>query len=99
MNKDFTAPALLVTSMLLVGCARPTIVREPVEVEVVRYETVPIPAILLDSCGTMFGPLVTNADLEAALAAAIITIADCNADKEAIRGLQERQLQPDRRDP
>lgn len=74
--------------MLLVGCARPTIVHEPIEVEVVRYETVPVPEVLLKACKVTLGALNSNSDLETALAAALLELKACTADKEAIRGLR-----------
>jgi hypothetical protein len=66
---------------------RPTIIREPVEVEIVRYETVPVPEALLAPCLITPLALETNADLEAALAEALIELNRCTADKDAIRSL------------
>lgn len=99
MNKELIIPAVLVTSMLLVGCARAPIVHEPVEVEVVRYEAIPVPEVLLKACKVTLDALNSNQDLELALAAALIELQRCTADKEAIREIQEHELQPDRRDP
>lgn len=79
--------ALLLSCLLAAGCARPTIVREPVEVEIVRYETVPVPEALLIPCFIAPLELKTNADLEDAVAEALIELKRCSADKEAIRKL------------
>lgn len=87
MNKELTIAGLLLTSMLA-GCARPTLVHEPVEVEVVRYETVAVPSALLEPCRVSIDRMETNGDLEAALAAALLELKRCTADKEAIRALE-----------
>jgi hypothetical protein len=72
----------------LTACARPTLVHDPVEVQVVRYEPVPVPEALLKACKVTLGALNSNQDLEAALADALIELKNCTADKEAIRALE-----------
>lgn len=83
MNKLLSV-TILATVMLLAGCVRTVTVREPVEVPVTVYETIPVPEALLAPC-TVELDLQTNADLERALAAALLELKRCTADKEAIR--------------
>lgn len=79
---------LCCAALSVFGCARPTIVREPIEVELVRYETVHIPEILLTPCKVTLGDLNSNQDLELAAAAALAALKLCNEDKAAIRALE-----------
>lgn len=79
---------LIAGSLAAAGCVRPVVVTEPVEVEIVRYETVPVPEALLKACKVSLGTLNSNQDLELALAAALIELKRCTADKEQIRGLE-----------
>ena len=88
MNKELTVVAILVTSMLLAGCARPTLVHDPIEVQIVRYEPVPVPEALLQPCAVLLDGLETNQDLEAALAEALLELERCTDDKAAIRDLE-----------
>lgn len=71
----------------LFGCAKPIAVREPVEVQVVRYEPVPVPEALLTPCRVDV-ELETNQDLEEALAAALLELRRCTEDKNKIRELE-----------
>lgn len=87
--------SLLCCALLsLFGCASQPITIHDVEtVEVVRYETVPVPEILLQPCTPesfheSFQEMANNADLERILAAAIVSLISCDADKEAIRALK-----------
>ena len=81
------ALAILAAALLATGCAHPVVIHEPVEVEVVRYETIPVPASLLGVCKIAPLDIKTNADIEQALADALIELKRCTADKEAIRAL------------
>jgi hypothetical protein len=75
--------------MLVFGCAKdPIVVREPIEVPITVYETVPVPTILLRPCSVDTSELWTNQDLEQALAAALIELQSCTDDKEAIGRLE-----------
>lgn len=76
------------TTASLFGCTSAPIVHEPIEVELVRYETVQIPAILLVPCTVTLGDLKSNSDLELATAAALTALKLCNEDKAAIRALE-----------
>lgn len=88
MNKLFLL-SVLITLALLSGCAStPTTVYETVEVEVVRYETTPVPEALLRPCSVDVGDLWTNADLERTLAEALLELRRCTDDKAAIRDLE-----------
>jgi hypothetical protein len=89
--KGLLIPVCLLLSAA--GCAtKPITVREIETVEVVRYETVPVPAALLQPCGKSlqesFHGLATNGDLERFAAELIVSLQLCNADKEAIRALE-----------
>lgn len=81
------AVTILVTILWLAGCVKTVTVREPVEVPVTVYETIPVPEVLLEPCSVEL-ELKTNADLERALAAALLELKRCTADKEAIRSLR-----------
>lgn len=78
---------LLSLSLSLVGCARPLVVHDSVEMPIVHYETVPVPEALLTPCRVEL-ELETNQDLEAALAASLIELKRCSSDKDAIRELK-----------
>lgn len=76
-------------AILLTGCAAdPQIIEVPVIQEVVRVETVPVPAGLLDPCTVELTELETNQDLERALAAALLELERCTRDKRAIGELE-----------
>ena len=76
-------------SLLCFGCAaEPTVVYEQVPVEVVKYETVPVPDLLLKACKVTLGALKSNSDLETALADALVELKRCTDDKEQIRALK-----------
>lgn len=79
---------LLSLSLSLVGCAKPLVVHESVQVPIVRYETVPVPEALLGPCRVDLNRMETNADLEVAVAAALIELKRCSSDKDAIRELK-----------
>lgn len=81
------AVTILVTVLWLAGCVKTVTVREPVEVPVTVYETIPVPEALLEPCSVAL-ELKTNADLERTLAAALLELKRCTADKEAIRSLR-----------
>jgi hypothetical protein len=73
------------------GCAsapEPIVIREPIEVLITEYEAVPVPLALLAPCHIDLGPLETNADIHRALAAALIELRRCTADKDAIGELE-----------
>jgi hypothetical protein len=72
----------------LSGCAKPLVVTEPIEVQIVRYEPVPVPEVLLTPCRVTLSDLNTNQDLELALADALLELRRCSADKDAIRELE-----------
>jgi hypothetical protein len=76
---------VLVATLLLAGCG--SIVREVHEVDIIRYETVPLPEALLQPNKVDVGTLETNGDIERAFADALLTLGQCNADKEAIKRL------------
>lgn len=73
----------------LTACARPTVVRVPVEVPVTVYETVAIPEVLLKACKVALPALNSNSDLESALAAHILALRQCDQDKDALRELKQ----------
>lgn len=83
-----TRLGLICCTALAAGCVRTVTIREPVEVPVTVYETVPVPEVLLTPCQISLTPLVINADLERALAAALLELERCSQDKEAIRELE-----------
>jgi len=75
--------------LLLAGCSSaPRIVEVPVTVEVVRYETIPVPAVLLQPCTLPSLDIKTNQDLESSLGAAILELQRCTEDKVAISELE-----------
>lgn len=69
--------ALFAVLLALAGCARP----------LVRVEYVPVPAALLAPCYVDLGALSTNQELESALAASVLALKQCDADKRAIGAL------------
>lgn len=76
---------------ILCGCATPPVtVHDVIEIEVPVIETVPVPESLLTPC-TVSLPVHeawTNADIEHALAEALVELRRCTEDKEAIRNLE-----------
>lgn len=79
----------IVITLALAGCSSPPrVVEAPTTVEVVRYETIPVPAVLLQPCALPSLDLKTNQDLESALAAAILELQRCTQDKQAIKDLE-----------
>jgi hypothetical protein len=79
----------LMLLLLLTGCGTTTeLLQETTIVEVVKYETVPVPAVLLEPCKLPELDLKTNKDLESALAAAITELQRCTEDKVAISELE-----------
>ena len=89
MTKLFTVSVLIAALVNLTGCAtKPITVTEVETVEVVRYELVPIPDILLRPCVVSLDGLNTNADLERVVAESVVALRECTADKEAIRNLE-----------
>jgi hypothetical protein len=74
----------------LLGCAtsKPHIEYVPMPVETVRYKSIP-PALLKRHCSDLgLSDLVTQADVERALATAWLCIQDHNADKDEIESLE-----------
>lgn len=75
--------------LLLTGCASTErLIEVPVITEVVRYETVPVPEVLLIACKVDLSALNSNQDLERTLGEAIVELRRCTDDKESIRNLE-----------
>ncbi len=80
---------LLMIAILVSGCSTTTeIIKDPVLVTETIYETVAVPATLLEPCVAPVLDINTNKDLESALAAAIIELQRCTEDKVAISELE-----------
>ena len=80
---------ILFVAFLNYGCAaKPVVVYETVEVEVVKYEQIPVPEALLRACFVDLQGLETNEDMERALFEAVLELNRCTDDKEAIRELE-----------
>jgi len=80
---------LTASACLLAGCASTDrLIEVPVITEVVRYEMVPVPEVLLRACTVDLSALKSNQDLERTLGEAIVELQRCTDDKESIRNLE-----------
>jgi len=81
---------VITLALLAIGCgSTPITIHDPVEVEITKTKYVPVPESLLSPCTVPLDNLDINADLEAALAAAVVELDRCTGDKDAIRELKD----------
>lgn len=91
MHRKYTITLLcLFLPLCLIGCATPSIVTKPLPIDVTRWRTQPVPAELLRAreCPAAES-LVTTGDIVAAYQKCWSANAAQNADKAAIRGLNQ----------